>query len=57
MKAAEFPVVAEAQRAAHAQMGFFNRMMAAKIAGSSSHRQSVAVVKKASAPRRASTKK
>jgi hypothetical protein len=57
MKAAEFPVVAEAKRAAHAQMGFFNRMMAAKTASSSAHRPVVVAVKKSSTTRSAPAKK
>jgi hypothetical protein len=38
MKAADFQVVAEARRAAHDQLGFFNRMMAAKSAQASAAR-------------------
>ena len=39
MKAVEFPVVAEARRAAHGQMGFYNRMMAAKTAANAPHKK------------------
>lgn len=57
MKAIEFSVVAEAKRAAHGQMRFFNSMMAAKTASNSPHKGSSAVAAKQVAARKDEQKK
>lgn len=57
MKAAEFSVVAEARRAAHGQMRFFNSMLAAKTASNSAHRTSAVIAAKKSAAPNAPAKK
>jgi hypothetical protein len=57
MKAVEFPVVAEAKRAAQGQMRFFNSMLAAKTASNSSHKASGGVPVKQAVKRRATSEK
>lgn len=57
MKAVEFPVVAEARRAAHGQMGFYNRMMAAKTAANAPHKTPVTTSLKKSDVQSAAAKK